>query len=1274
MRKLATAAAVSLALASGGAFGLGLGDIEMQSALNQPMNAEIRLTAVRPGELDGMIVRLASDEAFERAGIEKSSALSELTFTVDQSSGNPVIRISSETPIIEPFLNFLLEVDWTQGRMVREYTVLLDPPVFMTPSATQRNTTTDRPAVVNRDEGADVVPTLIDRDQTQLSDGGVRISLDDLVVDEQRLQAEAGNVPTPAELLGEGQRGGDGTGAGLSLSDLDAQVGVEGVVVPLTDLGAPNTEALAERSSTFTQSFSLDDIQVELAGGVEEVTDDIVIDTAGDIVVQPDGGEEISLAELEAESTIVSLDEPRVPEVELPRDVAPTITTAEQRGAGQITVNSGDTLFEIAERAPVDGVSVQQMMMAMLVANESSFINGNINLVRAGSILRIPDSNEATRLSQSEAIAAINEQQQLWREYRDSLRSSGATRLAQNQQGSTGGQSVARSQNQGQGASAGAGGSDALPAGNASSVSQGSGAQQAGSGDSDTTAPLQTAAVDAVDGLSPEARQILENAREQIRSREELRIVADNAPSSTAASATADETTDNDAARLGEVNRKLQLAREELSATRLRGDDLTDQVSELESTTQNLDTLISLQQNEVARLESQLAQAREAAAADGQVADAGEAINNAQSGTTGSQALASDSTAAVNPPAIPQVPEIPPIPRVDGSASQDVTNSASDARNAAGDAIESGSNALTEAGQTLEQVDLIGEDGDKAGIDVAANQADSANAVGSSDASQKSWYQGLLQDPTRMAIAGIGGLGLLGVLGTLLFRRKRHEELHENMLDVRDEHAFSGVPDTTEVKLKSESSVNFGDTATAAAAGAGVAAVGGAVASGVSGIAANAREEFDDVAEDVLVDRQPSYTDPYQGDLKQAEADIAGLQAENETPDEDDLDPDDTIAEVDVYLAYGLHGQAEELLGKAVEANPENSEYAFKLLQTYHAQGNADSFEPLAEDFHARFGGDESPDWANIASMGKDLRPGYSLYGAAAGVDEAVDSSAESSANAIASVAEVGYEAASDNDMFDLSGDQAGLMEQSIDPAYAFDEGDLEATGDFSRITGDLAADDESSVEFPGFDDSIATAANENLQAGNKAADQSSSFDDSLNIPAPSQDESLSIQSSAFDDSLNIETSDLDDSLNIQTSDLDDSLNIQASDLDDSLNIQPAELDDSLNLDGFGESIDDLTLDLDQLSGELELDGSDLLNSDLNEIEIPEASDNEELLLDSTSAIGESGDEMDTMMDLAKAYIDMGDKDSASSALGEIVKSGSPAQVTEAETLLRKIS
>ena len=79
------------------------------------------------------------------------------------------------------------------------------------------------------------------------------------------------------------------------------------------------------------------------------------------------------------------------------------------------------------------------------------------------------------------------------------------------------------------------------------------------------------------------------------------------------------------------------------------------------------------------------------------------------------------------------------------------------------------------------------------------------------------------------------------------------------------------------------------------------------------------------------------------------------------------------------------------------------------------------------------------------------------------------------------------------------------------------------------------------------------------------------------------------------------------------------------------------------------------------------------MNADLSDLDLPELTLDSELLVDDMGS-GGNADEMATMLDLARAYIDMGDKDSASSALDEIVRSGSPEQVSEAETLLRKIS
>ncbi|WP_277051635.1 FimV/HubP family polar landmark protein [Zestomonas thermotolerans] len=115
-------------LYSGVASALGLGDINLRSALNQPLNAEIQL--LEPGDLESheVVVRLASAEVYQRAGVERFAFLNDLRFAPVLSGGSGVIRVFSSQPVREPYLNFIIEVVRPGGSLVREYTVLLDPP------------------------------------------------------------------------------------------------------------------------------------------------------------------------------------------------------------------------------------------------------------------------------------------------------------------------------------------------------------------------------------------------------------------------------------------------------------------------------------------------------------------------------------------------------------------------------------------------------------------------------------------------------------------------------------------------------------------------------------------------------------------------------------------------------------------------------------------------------------------------------------------------------------------------------------------------------------------------------------------------------------------------------------------------------------------------------------------------------------------------------------------------------------------------------------------
>ncbi|WP_028104916.1 FimV/HubP family polar landmark protein [Pseudoduganella violaceinigra] len=105
----------------------GLGKLTVLSSLGQPLRAEIELTAVSSEEASELVAKLASPDAFRAANIEFNSALLGLRFEVEARGSRQFIRITSGQPINEPFVDMLLELTWTNGRLVREYTFLLDP-------------------------------------------------------------------------------------------------------------------------------------------------------------------------------------------------------------------------------------------------------------------------------------------------------------------------------------------------------------------------------------------------------------------------------------------------------------------------------------------------------------------------------------------------------------------------------------------------------------------------------------------------------------------------------------------------------------------------------------------------------------------------------------------------------------------------------------------------------------------------------------------------------------------------------------------------------------------------------------------------------------------------------------------------------------------------------------------------------------------------------------------------------------------------------------------
>lgn len=156
VRKLALSLAIAAAMSVGQANALGLGEIRVNSALNEPLNADIRLVQLRDLSPLQIMPRMADVDEFSLAGITKSRFLNDLKFQVKvEPDGTGSIHVTSSFPVQEPFLSFLMEVNWPNGRLVREYTLLLDPPVFDPAPVT---TTITAPATVTAPTAAVATP------------------------------------------------------------------------------------------------------------------------------------------------------------------------------------------------------------------------------------------------------------------------------------------------------------------------------------------------------------------------------------------------------------------------------------------------------------------------------------------------------------------------------------------------------------------------------------------------------------------------------------------------------------------------------------------------------------------------------------------------------------------------------------------------------------------------------------------------------------------------------------------------------------------------------------------------------------------------------------------------------------------------------------------------------------------------------------------------------------------------------------------------------------
>ena len=970
MRKLIFALALGAILLPSQGLTLGLGEIEVNSSLNQQLAARIDLLSAIPEDAETLIVKLASREEFIRAGLDRPLIVTTLKFKTKVEGDHLYIDITSPKPVREPFLNFLMEVDWPKGHLLREYTILLDPPVFNGRSA-YNTTGTSRPA----------------------------------------LSATTGAAPVSTQSYAS------------------------------ADSGAPRASAQATATPA-----------------------------------------------------------PAMYEMAAP---APIQQSRYAAGDGY-RIQEGDTAWSIANRIKPDSVSTQQMLVAMLKANPEVFINGNVNGLKRGYILRTPDAATINAMSYEEAKALVQEQNSLWREYQQSMASD----------------------------------------------------QPASSVDGDYTESEYSSAVDMDNGSR-------------------LSIVSAGDGSSASG-----ESKDPSDMSSEELREQLSLTRERVETERVEKENLEDKVGTLSEQVDKMKGLLTIEDDQLAEI----------------------------------QDVGTEETVAVE-----ETIEMPV------ASEEPVIDSGEEAALDALDSLE----GEVEVDLTADEEAKPAETADELFVDENAAQVVETDSMNEQDlivdeeveVVQPTQDVGLVDTllNNRMILGGL--LVVVLVIGAIVYLIKRRragssgksEDISYAADEYNDEDALEDVADMIDDESVDDLVSDEEVEASMAEAEA-------------------EEEEFDAEATMILPSGTGTIISP-----------AADLQPEEEE------EKDDVLAEADVYLAYGIYQQAEELLQNAIKQNPDKDSYRVKLAETYFAGKNAEAFAQLGAETKERLGDKESPAWNKIVAMGKELCPEAEVF---------------KQAEAVAAV------------------DLDDMLPKSPEP-MDFDLG-VEAGGDDS-----LDLDFDSPLEEPGLADDFGGAMEETAIISPEAAPSESL--DELEFDLSETDAIEEAHADEEEFSLDIEASELDldagesatESTEDAGLDMDFDMSMDAEsesateeaslDMDMDLDMSVAdedEIDLTDELSG-GESLEDLTAGLDMSMDETESSDADDFSMDLDDADLDLSMDADLEDMDLSGSLDE--DEIGTKLDLARAYLDMGDNEGARDILDEVLADGNDAQKKEAEELMSQL-
>ncbi len=1109
---------------------LGLGEIEVESYLNQPLKAEIPVVSARPGEIDDLLVSLASRDAFRKAGLERPAVLSQLRFKVskNEDGSQASILVTTKKPVKEPFLNFLVEADWAKGRLLREYTILLDPPVFAQQPAA--------PAPAPQPEPAPAP--------------------------EPMAEPEPAAAPAP-----------------IALSEPEP-----------AQPAAPASEEIAY----VPDSAYLDQ---------EQPAADTVTAAAGDTIV----------------------------------------------------VQKGDTLWGIAKGLKDDQHSMAQIMIALQQANPDAFGRDNINNLKVGAVLRVPDPQDFDSISKQEAYARVLEQNGLWDEYL--ARVSGKSSTAEPQEGMAAASGEA------------AAGGDEV-GGQLSLLAP-------GEGESDTAGLRDDAAAEDID----------------------------------------------------RIRKQLALAEEELEATRLENNNLQSRVQDLEMQLKKFEELqqklMQLEDPALAQLQQNAAETEETAVTaevEKQEAPAGQdRMTEEMAAVTEEMAAEAETTMAGESAAeegmMPEAADTPEDSMMaKGMTDEGMTDEEAGPTMPMESGMQDGMMEETPAETTgMTAKSGMMDDGmqtpEETPVEDEAEQASAEMPPAPVIVSEAPQGEGgildmlpsmdsLLGDPVMLA--GIGAILAL-LLGLLFVRRKKSTDEDDAgiTLDVPDSSADddqtpihipdideaqgTGETESTQIEMPGQEEPFTERTLEETAADLGV-----------------ETEEYN--AEELLDEVSLDEDNPFEQ--------TAVLSAEEMPQAEESEEQDDVLNEVDVYLAYGLYDNAEDLLKSSLDEHPTRADYRAKLLDTYYATKNRDAFIEEAQKLRS-LGGAADRYWDRVQVMGHELAPDEELFQGAENIDpDAVKIEYEKPQTA-------DFDLGADADATDFATD-FDLGEESDDIADTLVVPEVPEEAEDKSGDVDLSLDEELSLED---EDALNFELPEELEENAEAAEEAIEDISELNLeeteeaPIPGQvpplaDDDLDL--SLEDDETDLASLEAELTDEPEEEELPDSLDVDLdlTDVSGEAVIEDTELMQTPT-DAVEEGVDEegtrhveAALDIDVTGEETEAlkaptddDITEFRPADMTgEFELPETAEEVEggSVNDKTGTFApgdfdddvgaadaaeeiedlmlpDDVDEVATKLDLAKAFIDMGDAEGARSSLQEVLEEGSDEQKAEATDLLNQI-